>query len=115
MRIAFLVFWLSSLAAVACLSLTPKLEFPVDFWSADKLYHTGAYFLVGLLGILSFASRHGKIKAALATVAFGITMELLQGQVPGRTPSVADGVANAAGVIAAWAGHRYLAWNRRGT
>ncbi|WP_027368968.1 VanZ family protein [Desulfocurvibacter africanus] len=107
MRSSFRVAWLASLAATAWLSLQPQPEFPVEFWNADKVYHLLGYAWLGLLGILSFEFPASRRRALLFTLAFGITMEFLQGFVPGRMPSFWDGVANAAGVGLAWAAKRF--------
>lgn len=116
MRNLLRLAWVGALAVVAWLSLQPQAEFPVDFWNADKLYHAGAYFVLGMLGMLGFPSQRGKVCAAVLTVTLGIGIELLQGSVPGRMPSVADGVANTVGVVMAWVircfryGHRTISY-----
>lgn len=99
MRSLFRISWLASLALISWLSLQPQPEFPVEFWNADKLYHFAGYAWLGLLGYLSFDTTKGKRWALLLTIAFGIGLELLQGLVPGRMPSIADALANAAGAL----------------
>ena len=34
-----LFLWFVSIFIVVFYSLIPRMEFPVDFWNADKLYH----------------------------------------------------------------------------
>lgn len=106
MRPVFRIAWLASLVAATWLSLRPQPEFPVDFWQADKVYHLIGYAWLGLLGVLSFKTTTARRRALQFTLVFGIGMELLQGFVPGRMPSVGDASANAAGVGLSWAFQR---------
>jgi len=86
------------LVAVSAASLltTPPLpdELP-DF--TDKLVHAGMYATLMLL----FARAHPGLPALLLGIglgAFGAFIELLQSLTPARTMSIADGVANCAGI-----------------
>jgi len=88
----------SGLVAVSAASLltAPALpdELP-DF--TDKLVHAGMYATLMLL----FVRAHPGLPALLLACglgAFGALVELLQGLTPARTASVADGVANCAGI-----------------
>lgn len=106
MRSFFRIAWLASLAATVWFSLRPQPEIPGDFWQADKVYHLLAYAWLGMLGNLSLIASAAKRRALLFTLAFSVAMEFLQGFVPGRMPSIWDGVANAAGVGLAWSVQR---------
>ncbi|PSP60480.1 hypothetical protein BRC76_08140 [Halobacteriales archaeon QH_8_67_36] len=75
--------------------------------AADKLVHVGSY---AVLTVLLAQARDGRTIPAVALVAavavgYGGGIELLQGLVPSRSPSVIDLVANAVGAV--FAG---LAW-----
>jgi VanZ family protein len=88
----------SGLAAVSAASLlsTPPIldELPN---ATDKLVHTGMYAALMLL----FVRAHPGLPALLLGAGlgvFGAVIELLQGLTPARTASIADGVANCAGI-----------------
>ncbi len=83
----------------------------------DKLFHAGAFFLLGALGFLSLRRtcswNTGRVVAVtlLWTVAFGILDEWLQQFVPGRSQDALDALADAVGAasgtaLAAWRLHR---------
>lgn len=80
---------------VGLLSLVPSAvvpEMPVD----DKTGHVLAYAALGLLG--GVASRRGIARLVLGLGAYGAVLELLQAFSPGRSPEVADAVADITGV-----------------
>jgi len=73
----------------------------------DKMAHTGAY---ALLGLLALRACHGglhrlairpTVAAVLVTAAYAVTDELHQGFVPGRVASLADWVADLVGMLLA--------------
>jgi VanZ family protein len=100
--------WLLSIGLVSFLSLTPRVEFPVEFRSADLVYHFLAYLWLSTLpffGIRSFGI--GSV-CALMLVPLGVSLEFLQTLVPGRCFSVADMTANTTGVIFGILLGRYL-------
>ncbi len=98
-RRAFLTLWLASVAATVYVSLLPRLELPVDFWNADKLYHMAAYAWLGGLPLWAFASGNRARAAAYCMIPLGGLLEWGQSFVPGRTASMLDAVANALGVF----------------
>jgi VanZ family protein len=87
-------FYLAS-ALVGVLSLVPNAavpEMPVD----DKTEHILAYAALGLLG--GVASRRGILpRLVLGLGTYGAVLELLQAFSPGRSPEVADAVADIIG------------------
>ena len=97
MRIAFLcVCFLVVMATLAgprsflgSLVLTPS----------DKLTHFLAFYVIALLGALSFPPRRLWLSAAFA-VTLGLCLELLQG-FTGREPSIEDALFNMAGIATA--------------
>jgi len=121
-----IVSWGPALAvagAIVALSSVPgdRLELPL-FPHADKLAHLAVY---GLLGLLVLRALARTTRLALATRAFvtvvlvtvfGVTDELHQVFVPGRSAEVLDVVADGAGALLAcvvfWAGGRLA--RRRG-
>jgi len=94
-----LILWGVSIGAVVFLSLVPRVELPVDFWNADKLYHCAAYGWLALLPVIGFADRRTALYAALSAILLGILLEVGQYFVPGRMFSVPDILANMLGVI----------------
>ena len=80
-----------------------KLDVPIQFEFQDKLYHFIAY--LGLSGIWSYFSliskfEKGILKAFLATLIFGVILEVIQEWInPIRTFDIYDLVANCFGVI----------------
>jgi VanZ family protein len=94
-----LIFWGVSICAVVFLSLVPRVELPVDFWNADKLYHCAAYGWLALLPVIGFADRRTALSAALSMIPLGLLLEVGQYFIPGRMFSIPDILANTLGVI----------------
>jgi VanZ family protein len=75
---------------------------------SDKLAHMGAYAVLGVLVVLGLAGRlpvrltwRLAVSAVLVTTLYGVSDELHQMFVPGRSADVFDVVADAGGAIAA--------------
>jgi len=88
------------------LSDQPSLPAPMWFEHQDKLYHAGAYFIMGLLAWRSFKHLVSlPIIAALFSIAFcslyGLSDEWHQSFVVGRQSDVADWVADTGGSVLA--------------
>jgi len=94
-----LFLWGVSICAVILLSLVPRVELPVDFWNADKVYHFAAYAWLALLPVIGFADRRTALCAAFTMIILGALLEAVQYFVPGRMFSVLDILANTLGVI----------------
>ena len=97
--------------AVACMvaifiaSSIPDLG-PLPANTSDKVAHFGVYGLLGLLLARAFAGGSwagytvlSGLQAWAAATVYGVTDELHQAFVPGRTPSVGDGIADTAGAV----------------
>ena len=67
--------------------------------ASDKLTHFLAFYVIALLGAVSFPARRLLLSAAFA-VTLGFCLELLQG-FTGREPSIRDGLFNMAGIVMA--------------
>jgi VanZ family protein len=96
------IYWLSSRPTV------PAPEIP----NVDKLAHFGAYAVLGAL--LAFAAARAGVPVAVAVligVLYGVSDEIHQMYVPGRSPDVLDWAADAAGVITAC--YLYTRWRSR--
>jgi Predicted integral membrane protein len=91
------IYWLSDQSS---------LKNPFEFDYQDKLYHAGAYFIMGLLAWRSF--KHlvsSPIILALLSIAFcsfyGLSDEWHQSFVVGRESDIADWIADTSGSILA--------------
>lgn len=101
---AFLL--LCYLVFIYWLSVHPKLPAPILFSWQDKLYHAGAYFLMGLFAWRCFlhfnADFRKQLSASLVFCSFyGVTDEWHQYFVPGRSPSAGDWLADTIGAAVA--------------
>ena len=81
------------------LKAVPKIGFSFD----DKIYHLGAYIILGFLWVYS-AIKEASIErlklACILTLCYGVVMELIQHQLnPMRTFDVVDMLFNCLGVI----------------
>jgi VanZ family protein len=67
----------------------------------DKLNHLSAFVVLSVFGERSFALRSGwRAAVPLALLAFGVFIELVQSQIPGRSADAADVLADALGIAA---------------
>jgi VanZ family protein len=74
----------------------------------DKLLHFGAYALVTALAMLSIRSRRNRLLGLLLLVVLGISLEVAQMFVPGRSFELWDIAANGGGVLTAFQASRLL-------
>lgn len=110
-RLFTAAFVLSALLVV-WFSLAPMTAEPVAR-HIDKLEHFAAYSGLTLLGIAALGRATLGLVAAI--LVFGAGVEVLQALLPtGRTGSMLDALANAAGAGCAWAGWAALMRLRRG-
>jgi len=85
---------------VAYLSLTPHPpELPLSFSSVDKLEHGFAYASLSLWFCQIYLHGRQRAVVAVALIAFGITLEFLQGMSGYRMFELADMLANSLGVL----------------
>lgn len=94
-----LFIWGISICTVIYYSLYPSVEFPYDFWNADKLYHCAAYCWLAFLPMAGLAIRRLALFAALSMIVLGILLEIGQYFIPSRSFSLLDIVANSLGVL----------------
>jgi len=86
------------------LSAQPKLpEILFVFDGIDKLFHAGAYGVLGLLVsyALGVRSRRAALLAVLVSSLYGASDELHQYFVPGRSCDVFDWLADTSGAVVA--------------
>lgn len=102
------VVWSALLVVAACIP-GPSVSLPAG---SDLGFHAVGYAVHALL--VFAAVRHGRpvgrsaMIAVVAAVSLGVATEALQGMVPGRQPSVADGFADAVGAVLGAAAGRAL-------
>jgi VanZ family protein len=96
---SIIFLWFISICIVIYYSLIPQVEFPINFWNADKLYHCAAYGWLAVLPIMGFSLRRFALPAALSMILLGVLLEIGQYYIPGRTFSLLDITANSLGVI----------------
>jgi VanZ family protein len=96
-RLLRLAFWAVALFAfvMAVLPSSPSLEV------SDKLQHMAAFFVIAILGCAAYP-RFGRLKLALALIAFGGLIEIVQ-MIPllGRDSQLSDWVADIIAVLIA--------------
>ena len=111
-----LLLALAWMALLFYLSHQPSLETPMLFPAQDKLLHAGVYAVLGLL-LLTAQPRQTQgynwkqvgISVSIASL-YGISDEIHQYFVPGRSSEVLDWVADSLGALIAAA---LLAWLSR--
>ena len=100
--------WIISIGMVSYLSLTPRIEFPLEFWSADKVYHAISYLWLSFLPFFVFERVKMALAGALSVTILGFGLEFFQAFVPGRFFSIADMIANSSGATIGIFFGRYL-------
>jgi VanZ family protein len=88
------------LTFVIYVSLAPAPAVP-PAGEADKVAHFGAYALLQLLAATAFCWRGSLLHVALALIALGGGLELIQTQIPSRSAEWLDFAANTVGVLMA--------------
>ena len=88
-----------ALIATTWLGLTPSPVELSDVPFGDKWGHLAAYFVLAWLIDFSWPTQGFSPPKWLALVAYGVAIELLQSLVPGRMLSIADVIANCAGLL----------------
>ena len=87
---------------IGYLSLTPSPPTPLVFPHADKLEHLVAYALLMGWFCQIYSARRQRIYLALACIAYGGIIELLQGWGGHRYAEWADLLADSLGVALGW-------------
>jgi VanZ family protein len=90
--------WAALCVAVAVAALAPGDVAPT-VTASDKVDHLLSFAALAAAGLLALApGRRGSVLAASSMLAYGVLIELLQTQIPGRYGDVQDAVADAVGV-----------------
>ena len=78
---------------------TKKLDFPPELNVNDKLIHMVVFFVFALLVDLSSSRKPFWLWKGLPLLAYGIGIEVMQYFTPSRSFSIADMVADFAGIL----------------
>jgi VanZ family protein len=97
-RTTMLACWIAAIATVITLSLLPNIG-PPGSYHLDKLIHAVSYCGLALLPAAVFERRGNALIAALAMIALGCGIEVLQIFVPQRAGDVWDAIANSFGAL----------------
>jgi VanZ family protein len=87
-----------ALVVTTLLSLSPQPAPLPDISNADKVAHLLTYALLAFLVDASWPKRRFAWREWLALLAYGVMIELVQSQIPGRFMSLGDIAANATGI-----------------
>lgn len=108
-RYVFLVLAFAWAGLIFFLSSQPGIDAPMLFPGQDKLFHLIAYGVLGFLGVGALKitdegyRRRQVWFVALAVMLYGVSDEIHQYFVPGRSAEALDAVADAVGaMLGAW-------------
>jgi len=93
------VLLIAALLVSAYLALTPSVSPAIASWN-DKVIHASGFLVLALLADFSFPHIGYRAAKFVPLFGYGVTLEILQHFMPPRTFSVADMVADAAGLAA---------------
>ena len=85
---------------ILLLTVIPTEDAPPTFEGTDKLIHLGIFAIFSFLLSGALKNKFSWILIACISILFGVSMEVLQFAVPGRTPDIYDGLFNTLGAIA---------------
>jgi len=112
-RRLFLLLALGWMVFLFYLSHQPGIDAPMLFAHQDKVFHAGVYGVLGMLLLAAlprdsagYSWRQVRISTVIASL-YGISDELHQSFVPGRSTEVWDWMADTVGALAAAS---LLAW-----
>lgn len=84
--------------AIVYFSIKTPSGNPSLFNNIDKLYHFIAYFTLGFTICFSIKNKRLMFIFLIISLCLGLTMEFVQGILPYRDMSVADGISNIIGL-----------------
>jgi len=107
----FIKYWLPVYLYLLLIVIMSSLSKPpvpkLKFFEIDKLYHLIEYGILSFLSLRAFMNSPRKILSSdavfftvLTTVVFGLTDEIHQAFVPGRSSNIADWVFDSLGAVA---------------
>jgi VanZ family protein len=94
------VAYLTTAPVSQLVSVTPDTLLPSGEGIHDKVEHFASYAALAGMGIIGYSGRRSAITLMMGLLAFGISLELAQIFVPGRSPGIDDVVANVLGTLA---------------
>ncbi len=93
-KLAFLFY----VGFVVLMSVMPSFGAGIKH-SPDMMAHFAVYALMGCLGLFMVSTLCHKLTVLAGIIFLGMSIELVQHFIPGRTPSYEDIVANSLGVL----------------
>lgn len=97
MKFFFLTFWLTCVACIIALAITPNLMATNN--GADKMLHLCVFCMLMLWPTMTFDKPRAIIAAFAALFAIGVGIEIAQGFIPGRNQEIMDIAFNSAGIF----------------
>ena len=98
------------LAVVFILAIVQNDHINIDSDYGDKIKHMTAFFTLSLLLNRASSTLKHRIRNMIALLFFGIFIEVVQLYFPHRESSVADVVADFAGIVLFQVGYSFFRW-----
>ncbi|HEY7557733.1 MAG TPA: VanZ family protein [Candidatus Binatia bacterium] len=95
--ITFRLILVAALMVITHLATTPQ-QYPVFKHIFDKANHILAFYFLALLMDFSFPKTNLGISKVMGLLTYGILIEVVQGFIPNRMPSLLDLVADGIGI-----------------
>ena len=109
--------WVAAMGVVVLGSLSPAnsslMRAVASIHVSDKILHFVAYVFLASFPVLGMRRKFEAFVAAGSMTLLGLLLEIMQHFVPGRSPEIADEVANMLGVLCGMAlAFPFRAWPR---
>jgi VanZ family protein len=95
------LFLVAAIIVITYLATTPD-DFPVVQHISDKVNHLAAFYVLAFLADFSFPKEEMGLQKAMAVLAYGLMIEIIQIFLPARSPSLLDLLADGAGIAIYW-------------
>ena len=103
-----ILFWLNG-ALLLYLTLMPSVQHQVTVQNIDKVFHFIGFGAFAFFCVLAFP-KLSLLKVIILSSILGVGVEIIQSQIPHRSLSIADMLADFAGIITAvgflWLGRK---------
>ena len=90
--------WFFGISGLTVLAVLPNVMVVEN--GADKMLHIAGFCFLTLWPTMTFIRRNHIYMSAMALIAAGMAVEILQAFAPTREPSIEDMMANIIGVVA---------------
>ena len=106
-EIGFKLLFFIVLMLVTWQALTPQMLEPVESIN-DKLGHALVFLLLAAISDHAYATTRYNLKKIVLLMLYGISIEIIQHYVPGRTFSFLDMLADGSGLLVYWLVAHYI-------